>query len=87
MPADDHVCRSGDLDRRAELRRRGCAVGSAGVPTVTGVTVDADGGLAVQIGRALIEVPPRPFYKAWQWRTDAGRLIVCVPDGNLALFL
>lgn len=53
--------------------------------TVSRLFVRADGGLTLEVGPALIEVAPHRLYEAWQWRTDAGDLVVCVPGGDISL--
>lgn len=35
----------------------------------------------------ILTVPPHDKYEAWQLADDAGRLLVCMPDGNLAYWL
>ena len=49
--------------------------------------VEHDGQLSVVFDSATITVPRDDDYEAWQVRADDGTLIVCVPGGELAVWL
>ena len=45
------------------------------------------GQLSVEFDSVTITVPPDENYEAWQIRADDGLLIVCIPGGELAVWL
>ena len=48
---------------------------------------DSDGQLDVVFDSLTISVPRDDNYEAWQVRADDGLMIVCVPGGELAVWL
>lgn len=49
--------------------------------------VERDGELSVVFESVTITVHPDDQYEAWQIRADDETLIVCVPGGELAVWL
>lgn len=49
-------------------------------------TVDEDGSLRLRIGAATLVVPPSEEFEAWRFAADDGRLVVCMPGGQLAVW-
>lgn len=49
---------------------------------VTSAKIAGDGTLSLELGEAILTVPPHPMYEAWQVRGPSGSLIVCSPGGE-----
>jgi hypothetical protein len=51
-------------------------------------TIDDDGQLTMRFAEGTtLTAPPDDRYEAWQLRDHAGLLIVCMPGGDLAIWL
>lgn len=53
---------------------------------VRSAAVADDGTLALEIGDAVVTVPPSAEYEAWNYVADDGRRVVCMPGGELAVW-
>ena len=53
---------------------------------VHAATVEEDGSLRLEIGEAVVTVPPSAHFEAWNYVADDGRRVVCMPGGRLAVW-
>lgn len=51
---------------------------------LTSATVGADGGLRLEFGDAVIEVPADDSHESWRLQGPGDLLIVCAPGGRVA---
>lgn len=53
---------------------------------VQSAAVAPDGSLAVTFAAGALTCLPGDAYEAWEFRTESGALVVCMPGGDLAIW-